>query len=242
MNHCKLGINVDHVATVREARQTSEPDPVPAALNAEKAGADQIVIHLREDRRHIQERDLRLLRQTVQTELNLEMATDRDVIEIAENVAPDQITLVPERRDEVTTEGGLDVFSNEEEIEEIIHRFQEQDIKVSLFIDPDSKQVRAAYDTGADAIELHTGPYAEAKDREKQQQLEYLKNHAQKAYDQGLYVAAGHGLTYHNIEPVVAIDEIQEVNIGHSVVSRSIFVGMKQAVREMNQLINRSSS
>lgn len=237
---CRLGVNVDHVATVREARQTTEPDPLPAALAAERAGADQIVIHLRKDRRHIQERDLKLIRISAQTELNLEMAAEQEMIDIALAAGPDQVTLVPEDREEVTTEGGLDVLSIQDHLEEVVDQFQNEGIRVGLFIDPFKPQIEAARDVQADAIELHTGSYAEAESRnETQEHIEQLENGAKTAEELGLYVAAGHGLTYHNVLPVADIDEIQELNIGHSIVSRSVFVGFPQAVREMVETIER---
>jgi len=234
----ELGVNVDHVATVREARRTYEPDPVFAAYLAELAGADQITIHLREDRRHIKERDLQILRRTVTTRLNLEMAVNEEIIRIALSVKPDQVTLVPERREEITTEGGLDVVGGKERIAEAVARLHEAGIKVALFIDPEEEQVRASAEVGADGVELHTGEYANAKsETERQQQLERLNKAAETAHQLGLKVAAGHGLTYTNIHPIKKIPHLAEVNIGHTIVSRSIYVGFYEAVRQMKELL-----
>ncbi len=239
---CALGVNVDHVATLREARQTTEPDPVPAALAAERGGADQIVIHLREDRRHIQERDLQLLRRTVQTELNLELSTDREVLDIAMKQAPDRITLVPERREEVTTEGGLDVHGQASSLRSVTEQFQDEGIEVHMFIDPERKQIDACRDIGANGLELHTGPYADAETRnERSERLSTLATSSSAAADMNLYVAAGHGLDYQNVGPVAALPQVYELNIGHSIVSRSVFEGMQTAVRDMVDCIHRAS-
>ncbi len=234
----KLGVNVDHVATLRQARMTYEPDPVTAAGLAELGGADIITIHLREDRRHILDRDLDLLRQTVFTKLNLEMATSQEIIDIAIKIKPEQITLVPEKRQEVTTEGGLSVTSQKEVLADIIKKFNDNDIYVSLFIDPDRDQIIASGDVGAQAVELHTGNYANAKS-EKQctEMLEVLKEGVKIAQDAGLKVNAGHGLTYKNIGPIVEGMDVEELHIGHSIVSRAIFVGIKRAVKEMKDII-----
>lgn len=235
----KLGVNIDHVATVRQARQTIEPDPVEAAFIAELAGADGITVHLREDRRHIQDRDVRLLRQTVRTRLNLEMGLADEIIRIALEIKPDQVTLVPENRKEVTTEGGLDVAGSLDRVQEVVALFQQHGIRVSLFIDPDEKQVQASSETGAEFIELHTGAYANAgKDEEAQlTELEKLYQAAQQAAELGLRVNAGHGLNYQNVMPVAAIEEMEELNIGHSIISRAVSTGLAEAVREMKRLM-----
>jgi pyridoxine 5-phosphate synthase len=235
-----LGVNIDHVATVRQARKTTEPDPVRAAVLAELGGADQITVHLREDRRHIQDRDLEILRQTVTTRLNLEMGLSDEIIGIALRVKPDQVTLVPEKREEVTTEGGLDAAAEVERIKSAVERFHELGIEVSLFVDPVRKQVEAARAVGADHVELHTGSYANVTEMEAVRQ-EIYKMHlaAILAKNNHLHVAAGHGLTYTNVGRVVNIFEIEELNIGHSIISRAVFVGLERAVREMKQLLKR---
>jgi pyridoxine 5-phosphate synthase len=234
----KLGVNVDHVATLRQARMTYEPDPVTAAGLADLGGADIITIHLREDRRHILDRDLDLLRQTVFTKLNLEMATSQEIIDIAIRIKPEQITLVPEKRQEVTTEGGLSVTSQKEVLTDIIKKFKDNDIYVSLFIDPDRDQIIASGDVGAQAVELHTGNYANAKsEKQSTEMLEVLKEGVKIAQDAGLMVNAGHGLTYKNTGPIVEVMDIEELHIGHSIVSRAIFVGIKRAVKEMKDII-----
>lgn len=235
----RLGVNIDHVATVREARRTFEPDPVWAAALAQLGGADGITVHLREDRRHIQDRDLRILRETVTVKLNLEMACDQEVIRIAREVKPQQATLVPERREEITTEGGLNAQGNYDRVAEAIRQLKQADIEVSLFLDPDPKQIDAARRLGADAVELHTGQYAlaiaaAARDAE----LRNLQDVAASVRQAGLILHAGHGLTYSNVRPVAAIDGMSELNIGHSIVSRAIMVGMTEAVREMKSLIS----
>ncbi len=234
----KLGVNVDHVATIRQARMTYEPDPVTAAGLADLGGADIITIHLREDRRHIQDRDLDLLRQTVFTKLNLEMATSQEIIDIAIRIKPEQITLVPEKRQEVTTEGGLSVTSQKEVFTDIIKKFKDNDIYVSLFIDPDKDQIIASGEVGAQAVELHTGNYANAKsEKQSTEMLEVLKEGVKIAKDAGLMVNAGHGLTYKNTGPIVEGMDVEELHIGHSIVSRAIFVGIKRAVKEMKDII-----
>ena len=234
----KLGVNVDHVATIRQARMTYEPDPVTAAGLADLGGADIITIHLREDRRHIQDRDLDLLRQTVFTKLNLEMATSQEIIDIAIRIKPEQITLVPEKRQEVTTEGGLSVTSQKEVLTDIIKKFKDNDIYVSLFIDPDKDQIIASGEVGAQAVELHTGNYANAKsEKQSTEMLEVLKEGVKIAKDAGLMVNAGHGLTYKNTGPIVEGMDVEELHIGHSIVSRAIFVGIKRAVKEMKDII-----
>ena len=234
----KLGVNVDHVATIRQARRIDEPDPVFAAYLAEQAGATSIVCHLREDRRHIQDRDLELLRKIVKTRLNLEMAPVDEMVRIALNVQPDQVTLVPERREEITTEGGLDVVSHFNALQSRIRVLKEAGIVVSLFIDPDPEQVKAAHKISVDAIELHTGRYAEAKKRElMREEWERIRDMARLGRKLGLDVHAGHGLNYRNVRPIAAIEEIEELNIGHSIVARAVFVGFERAVKEMLELI-----
>lgn len=234
----RLGVNIDHVATIRQARGGAEPDPVAAAAIAELAGADGITIHLREDRRHIQDRDLKLLRDTVKTRLNLEMAATREMISIALSVKPDCCTLVPEKRQELTTEGGLDVRLNMQSIGEAVERLQEGDIPVSLFIDPDPDQIKAADKVGADYVEIHTGAFAEAKEwKSQEQELIKIENAVKLAAKLGLGVHAGHGLNYINIKKVAALGGIAEYNIGHSIISRAVLVGLDRAVREMVELI-----
>jgi pyridoxine 5-phosphate synthase len=234
----RLGVNVDHVATLRQARRSTYPDPVTAAAIAELAGAGQITIHLREDRRHIQDRDLRILRETCQTLLNLEMAATADMVKIAYEYKPDVVTLVPERREELTTEGGLDVAGQRDNIAKITKNLKDGEIQVSLFIDPDLDQVRAAHKVDADRIELHTGRYCEARnERERTRELQRIVDAAKAAARLGMGVAAGHGLNYDNVQPIARITEIDELNIGHSIVSRSVFVGFERAVREMLELM-----
>jgi pyridoxine 5-phosphate synthase len=234
----RLGVNVDHVATLRQARRTTYPDPVTAAAMAELAGAGQITIHLREDRRHIQDRDLRILRETVQTLLNLEMAATQDMVKIAYEYKPDVVTLVPERREEVTTEGGLDVAGQREPVAKIIKNLKDGEITVSLFIDADLDQVRASHKVNADRIELHTGRYCEARnERERTRELGRIVDAAKAAARLGMGVAAGHGLHYDNVLPIARIHEIDELNIGHAIVSRAVLVGFDRAVREMLELM-----
>jgi len=233
----ELGVNIDHVATLRQARKTYEPDPVAAAVLAELAGADSITIHLREDRRHIQDRDLRLLRETVTTKLNLELSVADEIVGIACQVKPDQATLVPERREEVTTEGGLDVASHQTAVASAVKKLQAAGIAVSLFIDPDSKQIQLSKDLGAEAIELHTGKYALARGAAQQRELAALVAAGKLASDLGLRLHAGHGLNYHNVGPVAAIPKMLELNIGHSIISRAVLVGLERAVREMKSLL-----
>ncbi|MBN2018118.1 MAG: pyridoxine 5'-phosphate synthase [Candidatus Cloacimonetes bacterium] len=233
----KLGVNIDHVATIRQARKTFEPDPVEAAFIAEKYGADQITIHLREDRRHIQDRDLRIIRETVQTKLNLEMAPTEEMVAIAKAVHPDTVTLVPEKREEVTTEGGLNLELKG--LEEKIHALKEAGIAVSVFIDPDNEVVKMAHKLGADAVELHTGYFANAKsEQDILSEVERIKEAVHTGKKQGLYVAAGHGITYFNAHYLAGIEDIQEYNIGHSIISRAVFVGLGRAVQEMKALIS----
>jgi pyridoxine 5-phosphate synthase len=237
----RLGVNVDHVATLRQSRRTLYPDPVAAAALAELAGAEQITIHLREDRRHIQDRDLQILRRTVATRLNLEMAATQDMVKIAWEVKPDTATLVPERREELTTEGGLDVVGGRDAVRRTVKTLRDAEIEVSLFIDPDLDQVKAAHRAEAEVVELHTGRYCDARlaaDRRKE--LSRLIDACKAAAKLGLEVAAGHGLNYENVVPVAAIPEIEELNIGHSIVGRAVLVGFERAVREMKALIEKA--
>ncbi len=239
----RLGVNIDHVATLRQARGGHEPDPIAAAVLADLGGADGIVVHLREDRRHIQDRDLKLLRETVPSTLNLEMAAEESVAKIAIQVRPDKVTLVPERRQELTTEGGLAVTEHRDRIQAFIQAFHNAQIPVSLFIDPDPRQIRAAKKVGADAIELHTGRYANSRQsQETQKEFESILDGAKLAQRLGLEVNAGHGLTYHNVQPLTAIREIVEFNIGHSIISRAVLVGLERAAREMKALVSHPSS
>ncbi len=234
----RLGVNIDHVATIRQARRTVEPEPVYAALLVQEALADGITMHLREDRRHIQDSDVYQVKSVIKIPLNLEMSLNEDIVNIALDVMPHQATLVPEKREEITTEGGLDVQANFDRVKDVVKRLHDKGILVSLFIDPEEWQVEASKETGADAIELHTGSYANAKnDRERQLELEKLIDAAKYGKKLGLHVHAGHGLTYENVKPVAAIEEIEELNIGHSIIAKSVFVGIKEAVRLMRQLI-----
>ena len=237
----QLGVNIDHVATVRQARKTNEPDPIWAAALAELGGADGITIHLREDRRHIQQRDLRMLMESVAVPINLELACSDDVLSIACEAKPFQATLVPERREEVTTEGGLDVISQREKAGQAVRRLKEAGIFVSLFLDPDRKQIEAGASFGADAIELHTGAYSHATLRhnasQTQAELQTLLDAGKLVRDAGMTLDAGHGLTYRNVKPVAAIDGMHALNIGHSIVARALMVGFEQAVRDMKRLI-----
>ncbi len=234
-----LGVNIDHVATVRQARRTVEPDPVWAAALAELGGADAITVHLREDRRHIQDRDLDVLRQTVQVKLNLECAIAPAMIDIACRVKPCQVTLVPEKREEVTTEGGLDIVAHREATAKAVRRLKDAGIAVSMFIDPCAKQIDASVDLGAAAAELHTGCYANATtDSDRHDELVKLARAGVMVRQAGLELNAGHGLTYRNVLPVARIEGMGELNIGHSIVARAVFIGLTQAVREMKQLIS----
>ncbi|MBW1990982.1 MAG: pyridoxine 5'-phosphate synthase [Deltaproteobacteria bacterium] len=234
----KLEVNVDHVATVRQARRIDEPDPVTAAALAELAGADGIIVHLREDRRHIQDRDLRLLRETVKTRLNLEMAATPEMLAIASEVKPDLVTLVPEKREELTTEGGLNVAGNLDFLKDYIRKLKEAGLTVSLFVDPHPEQINAAKEAGAQWVELHTGTYAEARDELTAQKLfDELLDAARHARSLGLRVKCGHGLDYVNIKRFRGRQEFEEFSIGHSIVSRAVLVGMDRAVREMLELI-----
>jgi len=236
----RLHINIDHVATVRQARMTDEPDPVRAAVLVEQAGADGITVHLREDRRHIQDRDVRLLMRTARTGVNLEMAATDEMVGIAVELAPMAVTLVPEKREEVTTEGGLSLEGQgADRIRDAVRAVREAGVKTSLFVDPDDGTLHRARDLGADAIELHTGEYANAwrPGQGASEELERLRRAAVLARSLGLDVHAGHGLTYENVTPVAAIEEIEELNIGHSVVSRAVFIGLEAAVREMKAIL-----
>ena len=234
----RLGVNIDHVATIRQARRTIEPDPVWAAALAELAGADGITLHLREDRRHIQDRDLRLLKETVQVKLNLEMAATDAITQIAIDVHPNQVTLVPERREEVTTVGGLDVAGNRDRVKRSVDRLLAAGIEVSLFIDPDPRQIQVSKEMGAQAVELHTGRYADAKgDNEQDQEHKQLVTSGRAAIEQGLLLHMGHGLTYRNVTRVAQIPNVSELNIGHSIVARAVLVGLERAVREMKELV-----
>ena len=237
MNPIYLGVNIDHIATLRQARGTTYPDPVHAASVTELAGADGITIHLREDRRHIQDRDVYTLAQTLQTRMNLEIAVTQEMLSIACNVRPEYVCLVPEKREELTTEGGLDVVGHEIHIQSACQRLARAGVEVSLFIDPDQAQIDAAKRVGAPVIELHTGAYAEAEGQEQLDELERLKEAATYAHSIGLLVNAGHGLHYHNVEPIAEIPEFNELNIGHAIIARSLFVGLDQAVREMRDLM-----
>ncbi|EST58222.1 pyridoxine 5'-phosphate synthase [Proteus hauseri] len=238
MSDILLGVNIDHIATLRNARGTTYPDPVQAAFIAEQAGADGITIHLREDRRHITDRDLMLISQTVQTRLNLEMAVTEEMIEIACQTQPDFCCLVPEKRQEVTTEGGLDVVGNEAKVADAIKRLSLAGIKVSLFIDPDHEQINAADRVGAPFIEIHTGAYADAED-EIAQEKEFVRIRDAVAYaaSKGLKVNAGHGLHYHNVQRIAALPELYELNIGHAIIGRAVFSGLAPAVEEMKRLM-----
>lgn len=233
----ELGVNIDHVATLRQARRGNQPDPVAAAVLAELGGADSITIHLREDRRHIQDRDLHVLRQTVSTRLNLELACSNDVLNIAIEVKPDQATLVPERREEVTTEGGLDILSDTPRVAEAVKSLQAHGIFVSLFLDPEEDQIRAAAGLGVEAVELHTGQYALERGEKRKHQLQRLQQASSLIRQLGMQLHAGHGLDYQNVQAVAAIAEMHELNIGHSIVSRSVMVGMREAVSEMKRLM-----
>jgi pyridoxine 5-phosphate synthase len=229
----RLGVNIDHVATVRQARRTYEPDPVAAAFLAMLGGADGITVHLREDRRHIQDRDVRILRQTVPTRLNLEMSVADEIVALALEIKPDEATLVPEKRQELTTEGGLDVAGNMDVVKSATHKLAGAGIVVSLFIDPDIEQVEMAKAVGAHAIEFHTGTYAEARGEAFEEELAKLASATAHAKARGLHVHMGHGLNYQNVGPIVRIPGVEELNIGHSIISRAVLVGMERAVKDM---------
>jgi pyridoxine 5-phosphate synthase len=233
-----LGVNIDHVATVRNARGTQYPDPVQAAFVSEQAGADGITVHLREDRRHITDRDVRILRQTIQTRMNLEMAVTDEMVDIACKVVPHFCCLVPEKREEVTTEGGLDVAGQQDKVTAAVQRLNAAGILVSLFIDADHRQIDAAVAAGAPYIEIHTGAYAEAAEGpERDAELARIAEAATYAAGQGLKVNAGHGLTYHNVQPIAVLPEMHELNIGHAIIGRALFSGLADAVKEMKQLM-----
>lgn len=232
----RLGVNVDHVATLRQARRIDTPDPVQAALLAERGGADGITVHLREDRRHIQERDVELLRERVRTKLNLEMAVTEEMVRLAERFRPDDACFVPERREELTTEGGLDVVAHRARIKEAVKRFQAHGIRVSLFIDPERSQIEASREAGAHGVEIHTGRYCDVSG-DKTRELEQVAAAAALAHRLGLEVHGGHGLNYQNVLPIARIPEIVELNIGHSIVARAVMVGMERAVGEMKQIL-----
>jgi len=233
----RLGINVDHVATVRQARRAEVPDPVEAALLAEKAGADGITVHLREDRRHIQERDVQELRKRAKTKVNLEMAVTPAMITFAETLRPHDACFVPEKREELTTEGGLDVVAHRQRVKDAVHRLQGYGIHVSLFIDPEGAQIEAAREAGAHAIEIHTGAYCNASGAEREKERKSIAKAATFARSLGLEVHGGHGLDYENVTPISQIPEIVELNIGHSIIARAVIVGIEQAVREMKELL-----
>lgn len=233
----ELGVNIDHVATIRQARKTYEPDPVAAAVLAELAGADVITVHLREDRRHIQDRDVRVLRETVQVKLNLELSVTPEIVDIACRVKPQQATVVPEKREEVTTEGGLDVVGNLGAVRRTVEQLQSAGILVSLFLDPDPRQIEAGKKLGCEAIELHTGQYALTTGKARGKELAALIAAGKQIRELGMLLHAGHGLNYQNVIPVARIAEMRELNIGHSIVSRAVLVGLERAVREMKELV-----
>jgi pyridoxine 5-phosphate synthase len=236
----RLGVNVDHVATLRQARRVDVPDPVEAALLAERAGADGITVHLREDRRHIQERDVELLRERIATKLNLEMAVTPAMVAFAQQARPDDACFVPEKREELTTEGGLDVVSQQARIKDAVTALQQRGINVSLFIDPDKRQIEAAKAVGAHAIEIHTGTYCNASGSARERERGVVTTAATLAQNLGLEVHGGHGLNYENVIPIAGIAEMVELNIGHSIIARAVFVGIEQAVGEMKELLNRA--
>jgi pyridoxine 5-phosphate synthase len=236
----RLGVNIDHVATVRQARRAAEPDPVHAAVLAELGGADGITVHLRSDRRHIQDRDVEILRQVVKTRLNLEMAATQEMLKVALTIKPDQVTLVPERREELTTEGGLDVVLNSVQLKPTIKMLEEGGIHVSLFVDPDLEQVKESHRIDARAVEINTAAYADARDpRSRDAALRKVVDAARLGIKLGLGVHAGHGLTYQNVGPIGRVPEMAELNIGHSIVARALMVGMERAVREMVEVLRR---
>ena len=232
-----LGVNVDHIATIRQARGVSEPDPVQAAVLAELAGCHGITAHLREDRRHMQDRDIFLLKEVISTNLNLEMAVSHEIIQIALDVSPYMVTLVPEKREERTTEGGLQVVGKESDLSKVVESFNEKNIIVSLFIDPDIKQIKSAARIGVSHVELHTGYYANATGKAKEDELAKLQDAAIAANKFGLVVNAGHGLNYQNTKPIAQLDHISELNIGHSIIGRAALVGMERAVKDMLKLV-----
>ena len=232
-----LGVNIDHIANVRQARKTIEPDPVQFAFLAELGGADSITVHLREDRRHIQDRDVFLLKETIKTKLNLEMAATKEMLEIAEKLVPDYVTLVPEKREEVTTEGGLDVKNKVSFLKNFVASLRDSNIEVSAFVDPISKQINYSKEIGFNIIELHTGKYAELTGYEKEQEFQRIIESSYEANDLGLVVNAGHGLNYNNVKKIASINNMNELNIGHSIVARALAIGLEKSVREMKSLI-----
>ncbi|MCK4533734.1 pyridoxine 5'-phosphate synthase [bacterium] len=237
----KLGVNIDHIATIRQARLSIQPDPVAAAVIVELAGADGITVHLREDRRHIQDRDVFLLKETIKTRLNLEMAAVDEMVKIASKLKPESVCLVPEKRKELTTEGGLDVCVNKKHLRKVVSFLQKKGIMVSLFIDPDLKQIKAASEIKAQCVELHTGAYAEAKKEYTQKkELKRLQQAGDLVVKSGLRLNAGHGLDYKNVVPVAGMEGIEDLNIGHSIIARAVLVGLYQAVKEMKSLIGRN--
>jgi pyridoxine 5-phosphate synthase len=237
----ELGVNIDHIATVRQARRTVEPDPVWAATLAELGGADGITVHLREDRRHINDRDVALLKQTVRCKLNLEMSCVAEIVDIACRTIPDQATLVPEKRQEITTEGGLDVTADPKRVTEIVARLKDCGVVVSLFLDPDPKQLEAGFRTGCDAVELHTGTYADAKNFEtRNAELIRLTEAGRMIVSAGCRLHAGHGLNYHNVQSIATMPDMRELNIGHSIIARALMVGLKDAVTEMKRILSTS--
>jgi pyridoxine 5-phosphate synthase len=238
----RLGVNIDHVATVRQARRAEVPDPLEAALLAEQAGADGITVHLREDRRHIQQHDVERLRRRIATKLNLEMAVTPAMVVLAEKLGPDHACFVPEKREELTTEGGLDVVAHRIKVKDGVARLQERRIHVSLFIDPDPAQIEAARESGAHAIEIHTGTYCNASGVKRVKELQAIVSAAALAQSLGLEVHGGHGLDYQNVLPIAKIPEIVELNIGHSIIARAVMIGIEQAVREMKELLAKSSA
>ena len=233
-----LGVNIDHIANVRQSRQTVEPDPVQFAFLAELGGADSITVHLREDRRHIQDRDVFLLKETIKTKLNLEMAATPEMLEIAKKLLPDYVTLVPEKREEITTEGGLDVKNNKKYLKDYVSSLKSSNIEVSAFIDPENEQISSSGEIGFDVIELHTGKYADLKGHEQYLELQKIIESTYHAIDIGLVVNAGHGLNYQNVDKIASINNINELNIGHSIIARALAVGLEKAVREMKTLIS----
>ncbi len=235
-----LGVNIDHIANVRQARKTIEPDPVQFAFLAELGGADSITVHLREDRRHIQDRDVFLLKETIKTKLNLEMAATEEMLEISKKLLPDYVTLVPEKREEVTTEGGLNVKNNVKYLKNFVSSLKDSNIEVSAFIDPLSEQITYSKEIGFDFIELHTGKYAELKGYDQYDELQKIIESTHEANDMGLVVNAGHGLNYNNVKEIASINNMNELNIGHSIVARALAVGLEKSVREMKSLITSS--
>ena len=233
-----LGVNIDHIANVRQARKTVEPDPVQYAFLAELGGADSITVHLREDRRHIQDRDVFLLRDTIKTKLNLEMAATEEMLKISKKLVPDYVTLVPEKREEVTTEGGLDVHNNKEYLKNYVRNLKDSNIEVSAFVDPLNEQIKSSKEIGFNFVELHTGKYADLKGKDQYVELQKIIESSYYAADIGLVVNAGHGLNYQNVKKIASINNINELNIGHSIVARALAVGLEKAVSEMKSIIS----